>query len=599
MQRTLTTLLGLAALLLAADGELRAENVFGEITVIAAPGEASQSFMHGYIEHRFHISNRSVGRAHRVTLVMPDKSYASPGSIRHITREVVVAPGAAVAVSLFQLPMEMAGSAEVRVLVDGRNEGNVANPLVNFMYPLEPFRILVSRTVAASQFEQNIKNIFAGETNPPVATAMPPYPGRPPSEDIFKAVRSELEPPYWKDNWLAYSSFDGIVLAGADLPQMAPAAKLAILRYLECGGTLLVSGACDLIPPSWNQSKLEWSSGLTGYQVGFGQCIVSPYTPLASLNREQLVTVRQMWQRSRQPWLDLPDPARANEGFPVVDQVTLPLRALFILMLCFVVAIELNFVVLYRRKRPIWILWTAPLLSGLTAAGVMIYAFLSEGTTPTFRLEGVTILDQRQHHATTIGLAGYYFPIAPGAGLSFGFDTELTPLVSRGWHGREGGLSKTIDFSRSQQLASGWIAARAPVFFKLRKSEPRRERLEIKPAGSNGLAVVNGLGAEIGKLWVADKEGRVFTAGAPIPAGKQALLAPAGAAFPAAPTLERLNTLYAGNSWTCPDDGNPAGLLFRGGYAAHLAAAPFLEKGSSKKAHEKYKTLVVGFWEAE
>ncbi len=606
MKRCLITVFCFAAIFFTAGARSSAETTFGDIAVIPDPDESGKYFYHGYIEYRFHIANLSPTRAHEVELVVPDRSYyVSGGTIRRITRQVNIMPGTTVIVSLFQLPMEITGT-DAGVIVDGRSRGTVVIPVARFnantYSPSRYPRILMSRSIDSSAFMENIARHFPATNMPYRGTSHGTYGG--PSSTIIsmdELVRSELDPPQWKDNWLAYSSFDGIVLTESDMQQMSIAAKQAIIRYVECGGSLLVGGALE-IPRPWNQYPLQVAAGLKGYNVGFGQCIISSGISLNNLDKNQLQSIWLAWQKSREPWRLFLSPEQANASFPIVDKVSLPLRAIFILMTSFALAIGLNFFILHRIKRPIWMLWTVPLLSGITAAVVIIYAFVSEGVTPTLRIEGLTLLDQYQHRATTIGLTGYYCPLTSGSGLHFGFDCELTTLFNREYGARRNRSSTTIDLSRDQHLASGWISARVPEYFMIRKSELRRERLEIKPAGSNSMAVVNGLGAEISKLWVADRNGEVFTAGAPIPAGKQALLVPVAGKYALTNTLDQLGRIYAGQNWqvaaVCVSN-QPAALPIAGSYTAFIDATPFIEKGLPNKAREKLRSVVVGFWGEE
>ena len=80
-----------------------------------------------------------------------------------------------------------------------------------------------------------------------------------------------------------------------------------------------------------------------------------------------------------------------------------------------------------------------------------------------------------------------------------------------------------MDWTQAQHFGRGWVSARVPAHFHLRKSETRRERIEIE--NQNGqTTVVNGLGATIKSLWLADGGSQVFVA-TNIPAGQKMTLA--------------------------------------------------------------------------
>jgi hypothetical protein len=162
----------------------------------------------------------------------------------------------------------------------------------------------------------------------------------------------------------------------------------------------------------------------------------------------------------------------------------------------------------------------------LTCAAVFAFSLFGEGLNATSRTEAMTILDERNHRATTVGWMAFYSPITPGDGLHFGYETELMPLIGSGpdyrWRESQG---QRVDWTHDQHLSSGWIAARLPVFFRFRKSELRRERLSIRRAPAGETFAVNGLGAPILQLQWADQAGNVYTA-SNIAAGAQSRLTP-------------------------------------------------------------------------
>jgi hypothetical protein len=179
-------------------------------------------------------------------------------------------------------------------------------------------------------------------------------------------------------------------------------------------------------------------------------------------------------------------------------------------MLAFVVVIgPVNIVLLNRRKRRTWMLWTVPAISFTTTLLVFAYSLLREGITPDVRITGLTVLDQAGHHATTVGVAAFYCPLTPSQGLHYDYETEVTPLTHVGYD--RSGNAREVDWTQAQHLGRGWVSARVPAHFHLRKSESRRERLQIEKENGQWQAV-NGLGAPIKSLWLADASGRIYQA---------------------------------------------------------------------------------------
>ncbi|MEJ0091569.1 MAG: hypothetical protein WDM80_17710 [Limisphaerales bacterium] len=98
----------------------------------------------------------------------------------------------------------------------------------------------------------------------------------------------------------------------------------------------------------------------------------------------------------------------------------IPVRGIVIIMLAFVIIIgPVNIILLNRRKRRTWMLWTIPAISVVTTLIVFAYSLLREGITPDTRISGLTMLDQPNHVASTIGVTAFYCPLTPGGGLRF------------------------------------------------------------------------------------------------------------------------------------------------------------------------------------
>ena len=121
-----------------------------------------------------------------------------------------------------------------------------------------------------------------------------------------------------------------------------------------------------------------------------------------------------------------------NSFFPVVDGVRTPVRLVIGLLTLFVFNRgPINLYLLNRKDVRAWFLWTLPVISLLTSALVFVVSIFSEGVTPRVRTESVTILNQKEQEAVTLGGIGVYAPIAPGR-LDFSGNSEVTPLIDSG-----------------------------------------------------------------------------------------------------------------------------------------------------------------------
>jgi hypothetical protein len=603
---------------------------------------------HGYAEYRATITNRSATQAHQVTLIIPGDSYsADDTAIREMARTVEVAAYATVTVSLFQPPLPMNGSG-MAVRIDGRRQDEIV-PLTlaalsrsaGVFYgsgaryrPNEPLWLLSSQGVDKSgalnqagvlgNIGETVENTQTGVSFIRTRTVAASS-GRPLTE--------------WSASWLSYSGYNGVVVTGDDLRSAPAPVQDALWRYVECGGVLLVFGQWTA-PQQW-QSRLSWISAqppplapsdevgeetgqaiakadpekpalttapgykpgkndLRHYFVGYGMVIVCGDVDASRIAGSQWERIIELWSDSYALRMGQWNVDAINRTFPVVEELGTPVRGLFLLMLSFAVVIgPVNYVVLARRKKRIWLWWTAPAIASLASLAVFGYAMLAEGWQATVRAEVMTILDENARRATTVGLTAFYAPLTPSEGLRFSYDTEITPQlpVRYGYYavgnsGLTGGASRTIDWTVDQHLAGGWVTARVPAHFVVRKSEQRRERLNVRREGS-AITVVNGLGAEIKQLWWAEPDGRVYSA--------ENLQAGAGASLKLTDLRTRgevagLREAFRSEWWDrikqYPQ--KPLEVLEAGCYLATLDSSPFLEEGLRGNVSRKALTVVYG-----
>lgn len=608
----------------------------------------------GYAEYRATITNRSTARSHQVTLIIPGLGDAGhEASIREMTRTVEVAPGATVTVSLFQPPLPLEGIG-MAVRIDGR-EQNEFVPLdaVSTSSPPgvysrsvgvysrsvgvhsrsgEPLHLLTSQTVnkggalnqagiLGNQGEQ-VENTQTGVTFHRARTV---------------TAASDLPIGEWSASWFVYSRYSGVVVTGDDLRAAPAAVQDALWRYVECGGVLLVFGQWTA-PQQW-QSRQSWISAqpapsgeeadgeageerlvvigggsektilttapgykpgkndLRHYFVGYGMVIVSGDVDTSRITGGQ-------WERIIGFWGDSPVQGFSNhwninainQQFPVVEELGTPVRGLFLLMLLFVVVIgPVNYLLVARRKRKIWLWWTVPAIGVVASLGVFGYAMLAEGWRGYARTEVMTILDESGRRATTIGLTAFYAPLTPSDGLRFSYDTEVSPQlpeINSYYRSGRGGSSRAIDWTEDQHLTSGWIAARVPAHFIVRKSEPRRERLSVRRAG-NEITIVNGLGAEIKQLWWAERDGRVYSAeNVQAGANVSLKLTELRTRGEVADLREAFRSSWKDQIKQYPE--KPLDALEAGCYLAVLDSSPFLEEGLRGSVSRKTLALVYG-----
>ncbi len=417
-----------------------------------------------------------------------------------------------------------------------------------------------------------------------------PRPGAPGVEAV-ESIRAESPVPEWSEDWLAYSPFDAVVVNGADVAALPPAVFTALGDYVAAGGNLVVLGRADL-PPAWHPAHSQKLRDGAESEIGFGSAFALDAENPSALNERSVQRLREVVRDTGRYFQNLPDNAgAANNLLPVVANLKLPTRGVVIVMLAFVVLIgPVNIIYLNRIHRRTWMLWTIPAISLVTTLLVFAYSLLREGITPDTRIRGLTVLDQASHQAATIGGEAFYCPLTPSGGLHFELTTEATPLVNVDFGS---GTSREVDWTQSQHFERGWVSARVPAHFHVRKAETRRERIQVLNEGGK-LQIINSLGAPIKSLWVADADLNCFAANH-VAAGDKAPLG----------LVATLNAAKAGPGGLLHDlgfaavpgdSGDAAAKYLRPNtYIAVLEGNPFLENalGSASSARRTQSSCIV------
>jgi hypothetical protein len=292
--------------------------------------------------------------------------------------------------------------------------------------------------------------------------------------------------------------------------------------------------------------------------------------------------------------------APKDRSVRVVSDLEVPVRGLLLLVICFAVGIgPVNVWLLSRRQKKMWLWWNVPAVSLATCLAVFGYSVASEGISGRGRSALMTLLDENSHRATTLGYISYYCPLTPSDGLHFSYDTEVSALVPDsgvGYPMYRSGRGKSVDWTSDQHFTSGWVVARVPAFFSVRKSEVRRERLAFRRGDDGTLRVVNGLGADIESLNYVDPQGNAYTASS-IPAGQErALVAKPASATPNSSTSWSERGLFK-QSWETSLvelQKQPERYLKPGRYVAVVGRSPFLENPLESASQDGSFGIIYG-----
>jgi hypothetical protein len=601
--------------LLIIPAEARAGGTYGygdiQIEVIGEPkGEAH----HGYAEYLFLVSNTSKTQSHRVTLSIPADHHGGSSDLRAIQRSATVEPKEQLRIALYQPVSPPVNGRGVRVVIDDRPQDDAipvdihnAREDVDRMGTrhsglgpgLAPgIRPGSSLLLLSQDVPQHLIDWFRngdfGRIQDP-ARLLREWVSYPCMD-----VRGDLAMPNWSNHWLGYSRYAGIILTRKKLLELPETSRPALWQYVETGGSLTILGEGP-VSDGWKAEAAKETPGFTLYRPGFGQCVVAP-ADYTKWNKVVYWAIGQSWGETGNPLKSSLSVQDTNDRFPVVKDVGIPVRGLFVLMFVFAIIIgPVNISLLARWKRRIWLLWTVPVLSGLTVLAVFGYMFLSEGWSRHLRIEALTIVDENTRHASTVGWTAFYSPVTPGDGLHFSYDTEVTRQgefidEDYGYYRsrRSAGRPCFIDLSNEQHFTSGWVSARIPAHFQVRKSESTLLRVSITKGKDGRYSILNGLGNNIKSFWFADDQGRIHRA-AGLEAGQRAALDLSEDRLPATPAATMRN-LYE-NDWlqSCRQlRANPEQYLKPLTYLAEVEGSPFLEEALHRAKDRNMHSLVLG-----
>ncbi len=198
-----------------------------------------------------------------------------------------------------------------------------------------------------------------------------------------------------------------------------------------------------------------------------------------------------------------------------------PVFMFLLLISVFAIVIgPVNLWILSRRRQLYLMLLTVPVMSLITCICLFVYAFLADGLSTRARVRSVTYVDTSAARAVTFSRVMLYAGLSPSAGLTFSDRTAVFPV----WPEEGGTGRRSVDWTNTQLLESGWLPSRTFTQFASTSVEPQRGRLEVRPSGDN-MTVNNGFAVGLRHLFVSDDSGRVFY-GDTLAAGAMGTLSP-------------------------------------------------------------------------
>ena len=279
-------------------------------------------------------------------------------------------------------------------------------------------------------------------------------------------LRFKREAKDWPTDYRVYSTFDAVVVTPALHAAFPPAVRQALSDFSRLGGAVLVT-------PDNSES-----GGLSAIAER------RRFRDAINIANEMLVSETISMTNSL-------------SGTPMSLKSTVGLEILTPLLVLFAFAfVPYVFIANARRNRRLRALVIIPAVSVGFALVIGVFSLIFYGTTPTERLQSVTLLDQQTHRAITRGQFAVFSPLPLSRELNFPLDSMFS---KRSFDYRNEG-SQSVEIGDTYRLDGEWVNPLTSAFFDFQRVSRQSEKLDVKLLGDNRVQVVNLLGAKITEL---------------------------------------------------------------------------------------------------
>lgn len=233
---------------------------------------------------------------------------------------------------------------------------------------------------------------------------------------------------------------------------------------------------------------------------------------------------------------------------------SVPVFAFLTLITLFTVIIgPLNYYWLLKRRRLAVMVFTVPLIAGVTCLLLFAYSLVADGFSTRSRVNSFTWIDQQRKSAVSDSRICLYAPFAPSAGLTFSPECAVFSI----WPTSSGFENGVLDWSgNDQRLTAGWFRSQTWTQFQTLEHRDERGRVDFTlPSDPNAatITVSNGLSWDLDYLTI-QTSGSNWYAGENVPAGATAQLKRQDASAVTRHFAEVLNK----SNWDYPKGVNPS-----------------------------------------
>ena len=345
------------------------------------------------------------------------------------------------------------------------------------------------------------------------------------------ALAEVVPPDSLPDSWIDYSGLDFVAISRDDLADLKPSVRSAVLKWVHCGGNLIVHHAGKTskdietlerllelnenaaVGARWTESGgRKTRSSFATRQLMLGLVCAFPDqlpdSPIAwSAFLSSVGEPRFSWMQRHGIVPDFGTEEFFN--FMNLGIRGVPVYGFMVLITAFAVLIgPVNYFYL-RRKRLLWLLLvTVPATALVTSVLLVGYSVAAHGFSIRSRIRSLTVLDQKSHSRGDGRAFGSLCRGGAARGMQFSPETAVYPVfpptVEPG--------AFTVDWTENQSLTSGWLLSRTRTQFLTIRHAEQPDRVDVKPGQDGGLAIVNGLPWELEAVLVADASGRLLSA---------------------------------------------------------------------------------------
>jgi hypothetical protein len=336
-----------------------------------------------------------------------------------------------------------------------------------------------------------------------------------------------LEPERLPENWLGFTSLRALLIGPTEWKQLTPAQQDAVMTWTASGGDLLL---VDGIPETGFPIASEaFPSSPPVVPYFFGHVHALKSADITSTGLARTLTIAET--ATTLPDWALPAKRSRDWGYiqergfrlPIQNAGIVSSRIYLSILVLFITLIgPVNYIYLWRKRLPVLMVFTVPLISACFILVLAFYGIVLQGFNVRARSVAFTILDQNLKQAATRSSISLYPGGSAGDGLHFPADLAVFPLGADG-HGVRGSFS--VDHSIDQQFPSGLLKPRAPINLETVGFRAARERLSFERDG-DAFRVTNGLGGTIRELYYRENS-RIYGLSGELTPGSKGSLKPA------------------------------------------------------------------------